>query len=88
MMNMLKHKPVTLLAVAHAVMVVVLVFELVDWTSAQMAAVEGLFSALGFTAAGQVTANARLDDGIVAAAKSSVDWRGRLTTGDTSDGDV
>jgi hypothetical protein len=84
---MVKHKPITLLALAHAVLACLLAFNLVEFSAEQMVAVEGVFSALGFTAASQVTANAKLDDETVAAAKSSVDWRGRLTT-DSSDDDV
>jgi hypothetical protein len=68
--NILKHKPVTLLAVAHAILGVLAAFELVHWDGGQWAAVEGVFAALGFTAASQVTANVRLDPADVAAAKA------------------
>lgn len=78
-MNAMRHQPVRLLAIAHAVLAVVLAFHLVTMTAEQLAAVEGLFAALGFTAASSVTPNARLDDETVAKAKASVDWRGRLT---------
>jgi len=82
---LLKAKPVTLLAVAHAVMLVAVTFGVVEWDGRELAAVEGVFAALGFKAAGMVTANVRLDaDTLAAARERPSSWAGSLTDDDAA----
>ena len=78
--RLLRAKPVTLLAVAHAILGIGLAFGVIGWTGTQLAAVEGLFAALGWKASTQVTANARLDDATLASVQRQP-WAGPLTAG-------
>lgn len=78
--RVLRAKPVTLLAIAHAALAVALAFGWWDWTATQLASVEGLFAALGWKASTVVTANTRLD-GKTLARVAGQPWAGPLTAG-------
>jgi hypothetical protein len=84
-MSLLRTKPVTIIALAHAILGVALAFGLLEWSGQQLAAVEGVFAALGFGAAGQVTANTRLPDEVLGEVGSQP-WAGPLTAGPPDDG--
>lgn len=86
-MPKVRTKPVTLLAFAHALLGCALAFGLVEFTTTQLVAVQGLFASLGFGGASLVTANARLDPKVVAAAKGQP-WAGPLTLPPALDDDV
>jgi len=80
MKNALATKPVTLVAVAHALLACLVAFGVVELDGGQLAAVQGLFAALGFTGASLVTANTRLDAGVVAEARERTSpWAAPLT---------
>ncbi len=77
----LQSKPVTILAVCHAVIGAALAFGVIDWTGTQLAAVEGVFAALGWKASTQVTANTRLSDATLAVVDAQP-WAGPDGPGD------
>ena len=79
-MNALKTKPITLVAIAHAVLACLIAFGVVELDGSQLAAVEGLFAAVGFGGASLVTANTRLAPEVLAEARERTSpWAAALT---------
>ena len=79
-MNALKTKPITLVAIAHSVLACLIAFGVVELDGSQLAAVEGLFAAVGFGGASLVTANTRLAPEVLKAAQERPNrWAGALT---------
>lgn len=76
--RVLKTKPVTLLAIAHALLGIGLAFGWINWTGAQLGSVNGLLAALGLKASTVVTANTRLSDETLAEVNAQP-WQGPLT---------
>ena len=78
MKNTVQAKPVTIVATLHAILACLVAFGVVELDGPQLAAVQGLFAAVGFGGASLVTANTRLTPEALAAAKAQP-WAGPLT---------